>query len=63
MRSLNLWKKNLTEVPASVWETPGLESLILADNQITVLPDGIGELSRLRTLRSTASVARLARLR
>ena len=49
-KSLNLWKQQLGAVPAAVWENTGLETLILADNGLTELSDGIGALTRLRTL-------------
>ncbi|MFH8339712.1 leucine-rich repeat domain-containing protein [Streptomyces sp. AM6-12] len=37
-------------MPESVWERTGLQVLILADNGLTDLPDGIGRLRSLRTL-------------
>ena len=49
-KSLNLWKQQLGTVPASLWDNTALETLILADNALTELPDGIGALTSLRTL-------------
>src|SRR5579872_2349390 len=33
-QNLNLWKQNLGRVPDSVWESTGLETLVLADNDL-----------------------------
>jgi hypothetical protein len=41
---LNLWKKQLGEVPESVWDRHDLESLVLADNGL------VGELPKLDKL-------------
>ena len=49
-QTLNLWRRNLGDVPGSVWENTALSVLILADNGLTVLPPEIGRLSRLHTL-------------
>jgi len=47
---LNLWKQHLAHVPDSVWQQTGLESLVLADNDLTEIPERIGELKHLRML-------------
>ena len=47
---LNLWKKQLGRVPDSVWEQTGLETLVLADNQLSEVSEQIGRLRRLRML-------------
>jgi len=47
---LNLWKQHLGHVPEYVFGLTELETLILADNDLTELPEGIGRLTRLRTL-------------
>ena len=49
-KSLNLWKQQLGTVPASVCDDTALETLILADNGLTELPEAIGALTSLRTL-------------
>ncbi len=49
-KSLNLWKQQLGTLPASLWDNTALETLILADNALAELPDGIGALTNLRTL-------------
>jgi hypothetical protein len=33
--NLNLWKERLGHVPDSVWEQVQLETLVLADNELT----------------------------
>ncbi len=48
--NLNLWKKQLTHVPDFVWQQSELETLILADNNLSELSGQIGRLKRLRTL-------------
>ena len=47
---LDLWKKRLGQVPDWVWERTELETLILADNELTEISGGIGRLQKLRTL-------------
>ena len=47
---LNLWKKRLGRVPDSVWEQTGLETLILADNDLSEVSSRIGALKNLRML-------------
>ena len=37
-------------MPPTLWENTALETLILADNALTELPDDIGTLASLRTL-------------
>jgi Leucine-rich repeat (LRR) protein len=47
---LNLWKKRLGRVPQWVWERTGLETLVLADNDLREVSDQIGRLKNLRML-------------
>jgi Leucine-rich repeat (LRR) protein len=47
---LNLWKKNLGQVPSSVWDNVSLEALILADNGLTEVSARLGQLKSLRML-------------
>ena len=47
---LNLWKHRLGRVPDSVWEQTELETLVLADNDLSEVPEQIGRLQRLRML-------------
>jgi Leucine-rich repeat (LRR) protein len=47
---LNLWKKRLGSVPEWVWERTELETLVLADNDLTEVSDQIGRLTKLRML-------------
>jgi Leucine-rich repeat (LRR) protein len=47
---LNLWKKQLGNVPEWVWERTDLETLILADNGLSEVSDRMGLLRNLRTL-------------
>src|SRR3954463_4144809 len=49
-RNLNLWKHHLGRVPDSVWTRTDLETLVLADNDLTELSPAIGRLQRLRML-------------
>ena len=48
--NLNLWKKHLGQVPDSVWQQTEIDTLILADNNLSELSGQIGRLKRLRTL-------------
>jgi Leucine-rich repeat (LRR) protein len=50
MRHLDLWKHHLGEVPPYVWENKDLETLVLADNDLTQISAAIGGLTRLRML-------------
>lgn len=47
---LDLWEKNLGAVPSSTWQQISLETLILADNNLTEISEEIGNLRNLRTL-------------
>jgi Leucine-rich repeat (LRR) protein len=47
---LNLWKKRLGSVPDSVWEQTELETLVLADNELSEVSEYIARLKRLRML-------------
>ena len=47
---LNLWKQRLGGVPESVWDQAGLETLVLADNDLTEISGQIGRLRRLHML-------------
>ena len=47
---LNLWKKNLGQVPSSVWDNVSLEALILADNGLIEVSARLGQLKSLRML-------------
>ncbi|HEX6495783.1 MAG TPA: leucine-rich repeat domain-containing protein, partial [Acidobacteriaceae bacterium] len=47
---LNLWKKQLGRVPDYVWEQSVLETLVLADNNLSEVSEQIGGLKRLRML-------------
>src|SRR5690242_18039339 len=49
-RHLNLWKRRLGRVPESVWQQIELETLVLADNDLTEVSARIGRLKRLRML-------------
>ena len=40
--SLNLWKKQLEHIPDSVWQQTEIETLVLADNQLSELSGLIG---------------------
>jgi hypothetical protein len=42
---LTLWKKRLARVPDSVWERTELETLVLADNELSEVSEPIGRLS------------------
>src|SRR5205823_12250383 len=47
---LNWWKKGLGRVPDSLWQRTELETLVLADNDLSEVSDQIGRLKRLRML-------------
>lgn len=47
---LNFWKHQLGCVPDSVWEETGLETLVLADNQLCEVSPQIGRLKSLTML-------------
>jgi Leucine-rich repeat (LRR) protein len=47
---LNLWKKHLGHVPDSVWNQTDLETLVLADNDLSQVSEQIGRLRKLRML-------------
>src|SRR5215472_6810772 len=47
---LNLWKKGLGRVPDCVWDQTGLETLVLADNDLTEVSEKLGRLKKLRML-------------
>jgi len=47
---LDLYGKNLTEIPEAVFEMKQLESLNLMDNQLTSLPDALFNLTNLREI-------------
>ncbi len=47
-RHLNLWKKRLGSVPEEIWLRTELETLVLADNDLTEIAAGIGRLKKLR---------------
>src|SRR5690348_8376703 len=48
--NLSLWKHHCGRVPESVWERLDLETLVLADNDLTELSGRVGQLKRLRML-------------
>jgi Leucine rich repeat len=48
--NLNLWKKHLGHVPDSIWDQTDLETLVLADNDLSEVSDRIGDLKKLRML-------------
>jgi Leucine-rich repeat (LRR) protein len=50
MSHLNLWKKRLGRVPESVWEQTELETLVLADNDLSEVSGQIGRFKMLRML-------------
>src|ERR1700724_3149008 len=47
---LSLWKERLGRVPEWVWERTELETLVLADNELSEVSGQIGRLKRLRML-------------
>jgi hypothetical protein len=48
--NVNLWKQHCRIVPESVWNQSDIETLVLADNDLTELSERIGGLKRLRML-------------
>ena len=48
--NLNLWKQRLGRVPDSVWNKTSLETLVLADNELSEISENINRLTRLRML-------------
>jgi hypothetical protein len=55
----NLWKKKLGRVPNSVWELTTLESLILADDDLSDLSDRTLDLGHNRLTRLPDAVVNL----
>jgi Leucine-rich repeat (LRR) protein len=49
-RHLSFWRQRRVRVPDVVCESPDLESLVLAENELTEIPDDIGRLTKLRML-------------
>ena len=47
---LSLWKQALGVVPNAVWDRTDLETLVLADNDLTEISDRVGDLRHLRML-------------
>jgi Leucine-rich repeat (LRR) protein len=50
VKHLNLWKQKLGEVPDYIWSLSDLETLVLADNGLSVVSAEIGNLTSLRML-------------
>ena len=50
LRSLSLYRNQLTELPPEIGNLTSLRSLFLGDNQLTELPPEIGNLTSLRDL-------------
>ncbi len=50
MSCLNLWEKRLGHVPEWVWQRTELETLVLADNDLSEVSEEIGRLKNLRML-------------
>src|SRR5260370_21380242 len=48
--NLNLWPKQLGQVPDSVWQQTEIETLVLADNNLSELSGPIGHLKMLPML-------------
>lgn len=47
---LSLWKQRLGVVPDEVWLRTDLQTLVLADNDLTEVSDRVGDLGKLRML-------------
>ena len=47
---LSLWKQQLGAVPPWVWDRTELQTLVLADNALSELSEGVGALKSLRML-------------
>ena len=47
---VDLWKRGLSELPPDVCDHVELETLLIADNRLTALPDCLSRLTNLRTL-------------
>src|SRR4029450_5569890 len=47
---LSLWRQRLGVVPEEVWLRIDLQTLVLADNDLTEISERVGDLSKLRTL-------------
>jgi Leucine-rich repeat (LRR) protein len=47
---LSLWKQRLGVVPDEVWLRTDLQTLVLADNDLTEVSERVGDLSELRML-------------
>ena|SRR6266478_909704 len=56
VRALSLWNKHLGRVPDEVWQQTELESLVLAENDLSEVPEKIGKLKKLRLVIWTASL-------
>jgi len=48
--NMNLWKKHLGYIPDSIWEHLEIETLVLAENDLTEIPARIADLKHLRML-------------
>src|SRR5262245_18925315 len=48
--ALDLAGFNLTEIPAALFQMPGLRELNLTNNQLTSLPENFGQLTSLKKL-------------
>ena len=47
---LSFWKARLGHAPDEIWEHTGLETLVLAENDLTELSERVGGLKKLRML-------------
>jgi len=47
--TLNLWKQHLGHVPDTIWDQTEIETLILADNDLSEISERIDRLHSLRT--------------